>query len=57
MKITVKDGQGIEYYEVVGLEPGQVVQVSAANSVGESAQSTYTAPAAAAAPDAPSVSD
>lgn len=57
MKINVKEGQGILYFEVDGLLPGQQVQVAAVNSVGASAESTYTAPAAASAPDAPSVSD
>ena len=57
MRITVKEGQGIEYYEVTGLEPGQQVSVAAVNSVGASTESTYTAPAAAAAPDAPTISD
>jgi hypothetical protein len=55
MKIAVK--AGVEHYEIIGLNPGQGVQITAINSAGSSAPAHYTAPAATEAPDAPALSD
>jgi len=48
---------GVTKIAVIGLLPGQTVQVSAANQLGFSKPTAYTAQAPLSEPDAPEVTD